>query len=134
MNKRSLLLSLMLSATPMMSASHVLAAVPPVDGVGVRATARCVMGTAQVPVLHFDKIIFRVLNGALAPIIAAEFAQLNAVPRLTALDIKVRDNPATVADLKGKVLTFLGALPNAANRALIVIDDVEYAVICGVPQ
>jgi hypothetical protein len=56
------------------------------------------------------------------------------VPRLTELDIKVKDNPKTVADLKGKVLTFLGAATTATNRALIRIVDVEYAVICGLPQ
>ena len=132
MNKRSILLSLMLSATPIVSASQALALVPPVDGAGLPASARCSQGGAQIPVLHFDKIIFRVLPGPLAPIVPADGGQLNAVPRNTPLDIKVRDNPRTVADLKSKVLTFLGALPNApANRILILIDDVDYAVICG---
>lgn len=131
MNTRSILLSLILSATPIVSASQALAVVPPVDGKGVPATARCSAGTTALPVLHFDKIIFTVGTGVLAPAIRADFNQLNAVRRLTELDIKVKDDPKTVADLKGKVLTFLGALPNAANRALIRIVDVEYAVICG---
>jgi hypothetical protein len=131
MNKWSTLLSLALFATHVLSSSQALAVVPPVDHTGLPAAARCLAGDAQIPVLHFDKIIFRVLAGQLVPIVPADAAQLNAVPRLTALDIKIRDNPRTVADLKGKVLTFLGAVPNAANRALILIDDVEYAVICG---
>ena len=136
MNTRSILLSLMLSATAVVSASQALAAVPPVDGRGVPALARCwaatpASPTTALPVLHFDKIIFMVGQGTLTPAIPADFNQLNAVRRLTELDIKVKDDPRTVADLKGKVLTFLGALPNAANRALIRIVDVEYAVICG---
>ena len=134
MNKRSILLSLMLSAAPVVSSSQALAAVPPVDGRGVPASARCLAGTASVPVLHFDKIIFIVGQGALTPAIPADFNQLNAVRRLTELDIKVKDDPRTVADLKSKVLTFLGAATTATNRALIRIVDVEYAVICGFPQ
>jgi len=136
MNTRSILLSLMLSATPVLSASQALAVVPPVDGKGVPALARCWAATPGSPakalqVLHFDKIIFMIGQGQLIPAVAADFNQLNALRRLTELDIKVKDDPRTVADLKGKVLTFLGALPNAANRALIRIVDVEYAVICG---
>ncbi len=136
MNTRSILLSLMLSATPVVSASQALAVVPPVDGKGVGAVARCWAATPTSPttalaVLHFDKIIFIIGQGQLAPITAADFAALNAIPRLTELDIKIKDDPKTVADLKGKVLTFMGAAPTAANRALIRIIDVEYAVICG---
>jgi hypothetical protein len=136
MNTRSILLSVMLSAAPVVSASQALAVVPPVDGRGVGAVARCWAATPASPttalsVLHFDKIIFMVGTGQLLPITAADFAALNAIPRATELDIKIKDDPKTVADLKGKVLTFLGAQPTAANRALIRIVDVEYAVICG---
>lgn len=136
MNTRSILLSLALAAAPIMHSSQALAVVPPVDGRGVGAVARCwaatpTSPTTALPVLHFDKIIFTVGTGQLAPISAADFNQLNAIPRLTELDIKVKDDPKTVADLKGKVLTFLGAQTTAANRALIRIVDVEYAVICG---
>jgi len=126
----------MLSATAVGSASQALAVVPPVDGRGVGAVARCWAATpgnpaTQLPVLHFDKIIFMVSTGQLLPINPADLAALNAIRRLTELDIKVKDDPKTVADLKGKVLTFLGAQPTTANRALIRIVDVEYAVICG---
>jgi len=133
MDKRALLLSLALAAAPVLYSSQALAVVPPVDGKGVPATARCMAGTGTVvlPVLHFDKIIFIIGNGVLTPLVTADFNLLNATPRLTELDIKIRDNPATVADLKGKVLTFLGAVPSRANRVLIRIVDVEYAVICG---
>lgn len=131
MNTRSILLSLILSATPVVSASQALAVVPPVDGKGVPALARCLAGTTAFPVLHFDKIIFIVGQGTLTPAIPADFNQLNAIRRLTEFDIKVKDDPKTVADLKGKVLTFLGAATTTANRALIRIVDVEYAVICG---
>ncbi len=130
MNTRSMLLSLALFATPIVDASQVLA-VPPVDGRGVPASAVCAVGTVLRPVLHFDKVIFIIGNGALTPATPTDFQQLNALPRLTELDIKIKDDPKTVADLKGKVLTFLGAATTATNRALIKIVDVEYAVICG---
>jgi len=130
MNTRAILLSLLLSTAPALSASQVLAVVPPVDGKGVPALARCVEGTTTLPVLHFDKIIFMVGTGQLTPATPADFNQLNAIPRLSELDIKVKDDPKTVADLKSKVLTFLGAAITPTNRALIRIVDVEYAVIC----
>jgi hypothetical protein len=131
MNTHGILFSLLLSAAPTLAVSQALAVVPPVDGKGVPASARCLAGTVSLPVLHFDKIIFMVGNGQLIPANPADFNQLNAVPRLTELDIKVNDNPRTVADLKSKVLTFLGAATTPTNKALIRIVDVEYAVICG---
>jgi len=105
--------------------------VPGVDVPGIGATARCSQGTVSVPVLHFDKIIFKIATGALVPSSPADNAALNALPRLTELHIKVRDNPTRVANLKGKVLTFLGAQPHAVNRSRITIVDVDYAVVCG---
>ena len=66
------------------------------------------------------------------PIIAADAAALNALPRTTDLDIKIIDDPRTVADLESKVLSFLGAQPaNPDNRQLLRISDVEYtAIVC----
>jgi hypothetical protein len=49
----------------------------------------------------------------------------------TELDIKVLDDPQKVADLKQKVLDFIGA-PNG-NKSSIKIIDVEYAIICAMP-
>lgn len=64
------------------------------------------------------------------PIAAADAGPLNALPRNTDLDIKIIDNPRTVADLESKVLSFLGAQPgNAVNRQLLRISDVEYTTI-----
>jgi hypothetical protein len=80
-----------------------------------------------------DKIIFQILDDLRAQLEADQPA-LDAVPKKTALDIKVIDNPSTVADLKGKVLTFLGAADTSTNRDAISIDDVEYAVICPRPN
>ena len=60
--------------------------------------------------------------------------QLDAVPRNRRLDIKVLDDPRTIADLKAKVLTFLGAAVLPANLNTIVIDDVDYAVVCPNPE
>jgi len=107
------------------------AAVPPVDGNGRPAVVVCGVTPAGVPIrtAHMDKIIFQV-TGDLRAQIQADQPALDAVPRKTDLDIKVIDNPTTVADLEGKVLTFLGALDTAQNRENIVISDVEYAVIC----
>ena len=109
------------------------AAVPPVDPIGVPAPLFCgvTAGGDQIPAVHMDKIIFRII-GDLQAAAAADQPALNAIPVNSRLDIKVRDNPLTVADLKGKVLTFLGALNSPVNRDAIVIDDVEYAVICRV--
>jgi hypothetical protein len=42
----------------------------------------------------------------------------------------VIDDPKTVADLKGKVLTFLGALDFPPNRESVRIMQVQYAMVC----
>ncbi len=71
---------------------------------------------------HWDKIAFSINNPRLAGSL-----------RLTAntpLDIKVLDDPLTVADIKQKVLTFLKAPDNPQNRRAISIIDIEYAIIC----
>lgn len=104
----------------------VLAAVPTVEAVGRGAIDECPVAS-KVKVYHSDKIVFMVGNGNLQPLIAADFAALNALPRLTELDVKIRDNPAAVANLKAKLIFFLGAANTAANRALISIRQVTYA-------
>lgn len=71
-------------------------------------------------VKHWDKIVFVVTS----PVLAKK-ANVSAN---TELDVKVPDNPREVADLKQKVLNFLG-FPNE-NRASLRIIDVEYAVVC----
>lgn len=106
--------------------------VPTVDGRGKRALVECpATTTAQPAIYHFDKVIFMLGTGNLVPLLAADAAQLNAIPRNTELDIKILDDPKTVAELKGKVLSFLGAANVVANRDLLRITDVEYAaVVC----
>jgi YVTN family beta-propeller protein len=69
---------------------------------------------------HWDKIVFMIMSPVLAE-------KVHVLP-FTELDIKVLDNPKQVADLKQKVLNFLGA-PNG-NRNSIKIIDVDYAIIC----
>jgi hypothetical protein len=110
------------------------AAVPPVDGNGRPAVVICGVTPAGVPIrtAHMDKIIFQIL-GDLKAQLEADQPALDAVPKKTDLDIKVIDNPTTVADLEGKVLTFLGAADTPDNRALLEVKDVEYAVICPRP-
>ena len=71
-------------------------------------------------VKHWDKIVFMVTSTTLA--------KKANVPANTELDIKVLDNPKEVADLKQKVLNFLG-VPNENKTSLRII-DVEYAIIC----
>lgn len=111
------------------------AAVPPVDAVGRPAVVVCAVTPAGAPIrtAHMDKIIFQIVDDLRAQLDADQPA-LDAVPKKTDLDIKVIDNPSTVADLKGKVLTFLGAADTPENRLGIEIVDVEYAVICPRPN
>lgn len=107
------------------------AAVPPVDGNGRPAVVPCGVtpAGAVIRTAHMDKIIFQIV-GDLKALLDADQAALDAVPKKTDLDIKVIDNPTTVADLEGKVLTFLGAADTPDNRDKLEIKDVEYAVIC----
>jgi hypothetical protein len=111
------------------------AEVPPVDDVGRPAIVLCevTLGGEPVRAVHMDKVIFHITDILLAAD-AGDQAALNAVPRNSRLDIKVLDNPTTVADLKGKVLSFLGAVDGPINRERIVIDDVDYAVVCPNPE
>jgi hypothetical protein len=106
------------------------AAVPPVDGIGKPAVIRC--GTnngAVVRASHADKIVFA-LGGFLQAQLPDDQPALDKVPRNTPLDIKVLDDPRTVADLLGKVLTFLGAADTSANREAVRIMEVKYAMVC----
>lgn len=106
-----------------------LSAVPALETGGRAAITACpsITTSGQAQVYHSDKIVFMIGQGGLQPIIAADFAALNALPRLTELDIKIRDNPNNVADIKAKVLSFLGAANTLINRDLLKITDVEYA-------
>jgi hypothetical protein len=118
-----------------MAAGFAQAAVPPVDQIGQPAIVVCKVlpNGVQVRAVHMDKIIFRI-TGELDAVNANDQAQLDAVPRNTKLDIKVLDDPRTVADLRAKVLTFLGAALTPANRISIVVDEVAYAVVCPNPD
>jgi hypothetical protein len=136
MNKHSLLFSLVFATAPVLLANQAIAAVPPLDGIASPADTKLgtcpTLAPATGIIRHFDKIIFRI-TGPLIAAAAADQPALDALPRNpNKLDIKVFDNPKTIADLKGKVLTFLGAkgtLQDTANRSYITIDDVDYAVI-----
>jgi hypothetical protein len=129
--RHSALALLALACAPL--GSH--ADVPPVDSIGVPAVVICRNDPNgnPMPAIHMDKVIFRI-TGPLQAALAADQPALDAVPVNSRLDIKVLDNPRTVADLKGKVLTFLHAVDNPANRNAIVIDDVDYAVVCRNPS
>ncbi len=133
MNKHSILFFPISIAAFAFSSTLALAAVPSIDGKGVPAVATC---PDQSPVLHFDKIIFSIAASTAIKLTAADPADqatLSAFPRNTELDIKVADDPTTVADLKGKVLTFLGAMDTLKIRSLIKIVSVQYAVVCAQP-
>jgi hypothetical protein len=105
--------------------------VPLVDHVGRPARILCgnTAGGQQIFAAHADKIVFT-LTGALVAQQQADQAALDAVPRDTELDIKVLDDPRTVADLKGKVLTFLRADDTAVARSTVKINQVLYAMVC----
>jgi hypothetical protein len=108
--------------------------VPLVDPIGQPAIVVCKMVNGQpVRAVHMDKIIFHI-TGELVAANQNDQPQLDAVPRNRRLDIKVLDDPRTIADLKAKVLTFLAAAVTPANLNTIVIDDVDYAVVCPNPQ
>lgn len=128
--KTSVLLAAMALATGIATspASH---AEVQVDFFGKPAQVRCPSPAgAMVRGVHMDKIIFHITGDLAAPDPVVQ-AQLNLIPKNSKLDIKVLDDPTTIADLKGKVLTFMGAPNSPVNRAQIVIDDVDYAVVCG---
>ena len=105
--------------------------VPLVDHVGRPARILCgnTAGGQQIFAAHADKIIFT-LTGALAALQQGDQAALDNVPRDTELDIKVLDDPRTIADLKGKVLSFIRAVDSAVARTAVKIIDVEYAMVC----
>ncbi len=99
---------------------------PAVDSRGVPAIATC-PATLDVPsIFHSDKIVFTI-NGPLTAVIVNDQAKLDALPRGIPLDIKVRDNPASIANLKGKVLSFVGAKADQENAQAINITNVLYA-------
>ncbi len=112
-----------------------LADVPTLDPLGRPARILCsVPGGQPVFAVHADKIIFK-LTGHPQAANANDQAALSALPLNDEMDIKVLDDPTTIADLKGKVLTFLRAVNSAANRQLVRIVDVDYAMVCPlVPQ
>lgn len=108
------------------------AVVPGVDGKGVPAISTCPSPSNLITVFHSDKIVF-VIIGGLQAVLAADQLALNNLPRNVELDIKVRDNPRLIANLRLKVLSFLGASidPASGNADKIVIREVEYtAVVC----
>lgn len=120
-----------LAAAALLAAtSFAQAAVPPVDSIGKGAVIKC--GTTNgvtVRASHADKIIF-MLTGFLQAALPDDQPFLDKIPRNTELDIKVIDDPRTVADLRGKVLTFLGALDIPPNREGVRIHEVKYAMVC----
>ena len=107
------------------------AAVPPVDSVGKPALIRCgVTANGQIiRASHADKIVF-IIVGFLQAQLQADQPALDMLVRNSELDIKVLDDPKTVADISGKVLTFLGAADTSANRQQLRIVEVKYAMVC----
>ena len=93
--------------------------VPPPGGGNIN------VGNVSCPsknVQHWDKIVFSITNPRLA-------SSVNQIPN-TPLDIKVLDDPNSVADIKKKVLNFLKVQDNPQNRNAISIFEIEYAIIC----
>ena len=129
--KKSLLLSVVLATTTVGAADVSFALVPPVDRVGRPALIICPAAAPPQAIFHFDKVIFQLAPGNLFAINANDAAALNALPRDTDLDIKIVDNPKTVAALEAKVLSFLGARNIEVNRDKLTISDVELSsVVC----
>jgi len=126
---RTCLAAAAILAAPLSTLTH--AAVPAVDSIGKPAVIKCGTGPngQTIQAAHADKIVFRI-NGHLIATLAADQPALDKLPRQEGLDIKVLDNPKTVADLRGKVLTFLGAMDVPENRVSIEIIEVKYAMVC----
>jgi hypothetical protein len=120
-----------LAAAAAVLALQAHAAVPPVDDNGRGAVIRCktTAGGGAINAAHADKIVFELL-GPLQAANPADQPALDQVPRNNPLDIKVLDDPRTIADLKGKVLTFVGAIDNAAQRQNVRVSQVLYAMVC----
>jgi hypothetical protein len=128
--KKSSLLSVVIAMTAVAAADVAYAAVPPVERAGRPALSVCPAGAPE-RIFHFDKVIFQLAPGNLVPIIPADQAALNALPRDTDLDIKINDDPRRVAVLESKVLSFLGAANNVNNRDRLKISDVEFtSIVC----
>lgn len=126
MNAFSMTSVAVLAASSLLYSLQAGAAVPTVDARGVPALTTCPTTSVVPLVFHSDKIVF-IITGPLVATIVADQAKLDALPRGTPLDIKVRDNPATIAHLKGKVLSFLGAKTDDQNAQAINITQVLYA-------
>jgi hypothetical protein len=132
MNARYILPALALAAAPLY-AGPAVSAVPPVDKLGLAAQVTCPTPLNAAAIYHFDKIVFMIIGQLHAATVGipTDQAALNALPLNTELDIKIRDNPRTVADLKSKVLSFLGAAVDPENAKFIQIREVTYtAVVC----
>jgi hypothetical protein len=105
-------------------------------------TGRC-FGPAgdEGTVEHWDKIVFSIsYPTALSSTVPGTNFTNTPIPFNTELDIKVLDDPDTVADLREKVISFVCGekLKNQCNtegkrnlRRFIRIISVEYAIICG---
>jgi hypothetical protein len=104
-----------------------------VEPVATPAKIRCnsTVGGGVVYAVHADKIIFR-LGGPLVAVNPVDQVNLDKIPRNTELDIKVLDDPERIADLRGKVLSFVGAVDSAVARDQVAIIDVDYAMVCPV--
>lgn len=114
-------------------ASTADAAVPRVDPKGVPALTSCGnVGWNGQPMRleHFDKVIFGVIEPLQSADPADQPTLIQSIQPEEVYDIKIRDNPKTVADLKGKTLTFLGAALTPDNRKRLRIIDVEYTSVC----
>jgi PKD repeat protein len=91
---------------------------PPTPPIPTGLNVTCPASNVQ----HWDKIMFVITDSAIS-------GSLGFITE-TQLDIKVLDDPTTVADIEKKVLDFLKLPDNPQNRNAIAILDVEYAIIC----
>jgi hypothetical protein len=76
----------------------------------------------ETNVQHWDKIVFTIQD--------PNIAKRANVTANTPLDIKVLDDPHTVADIKQKVIQFLKLPDRPEVRKSISVGLVEYAIIC----
>jgi hypothetical protein len=102
--------------TPPLSGGPPLPSSGAPSGGGASSSGGCAPSNVQ----HWDKIVFIIQSSDLASRVK--------LPIGTELDIKVLDDPTTVADVKQKVLDFL-KVPNESRDSIRIV-SVEYDIIC----
>lgn len=138
MNRHSIVSVALLIALPLLcpleaGAAALTVTVPIVENKGIPAVGIC-GSTAAIPVAYYSDTIVFDITGQLIAGVSTDQAKLNLLPRGTPLDIKIRQSPSMLSDLKAKILSFLGAKTDFQNAQAITITSVTSAAVVCYPQ